>query len=398
MKIAYLDCRSGLSGDMFLGAFLDAGLPLAALKKELAKLKLSGYQLSSTRTRKHSIAARRFNVKVSGKHSHRGLASITRLITRSSLPPGVKDGALKAFKALAEAEARIHGTTPSRVTFHEVGAVDSIIDIVGAMIAVRQMGIEKCFSSPVSLGRGQIKHHHGVLPIPAPATLELLKGISVRSAGIDAELTTPTGAVLIRTLVSGTGDLPPMRILKTGYGAGTSDLPVPNILRVVIGETEESWISDTVAVTEANIDDMNPSGWGYILERLLAAGALDAFLTPVQAKKNRPATKVTVLSEPTLVDAVASILLEETTTIGVRTHTASRRKLARKTEKFKSSLGTVRVKVSSLGGRDITVSPEYDDCEAIARRKRIPLRQVIEKVAGEFTARRSRSLKKGGSG
>ncbi len=401
MKLLYLDCFAGISGDMFLGALIDLGVPEETLRIELAKLKLPGYTISTRRVVKQNISATKFDVIEDHlpsprlRQTSRGYTEIAGMITGSGLSENVKRRALSVFKRLGEAEAKIHGVPLEQIHFHEVGAVDSIVDIVGACIAVEALGVDEIQSSPPRLGSGFVETAHGRFPVPAPATLELLKGIPVRSSDESVELVTPTGAALLAEFCTKFSQaMPAMSIEKIGYGAGSRDLDkAPNVLRAVLGVASavpcpSSEEADAVAVIETNIDDMNPQLFGDVMERLLAAGALDVFLTPVQMKKNRPGTLLTVLCERNHVDALAELLLTHTTSFGLRVHEAQRRKLAREIVKVKTRFGEIEVKVGRLGGKIVARSPEFESCRQAAAKFNVSVKEVqgdAARAAGEIT-------------
>lgn len=384
MKIAYFDCFSGISGDMTIAALLDAGLSMAELSRELAKLKLKGYKLRKSRVMRGAIAGTKFDC-ITGAHTshgHRSVKDILRLIDKSSLSNRVKSTAKRIFENIGAAEAKVHGIkSKDSVYLHELGELDSIIDIVGAAIAIDLLGIDEVRSSSIRMGRTFAQTMHGTIPIPGPAALELLKGVPVDISEIRAELVTPTGAGIIKTLSSGFGSMPRMKISAVGYGAGSRDLKeAPNMLRVVIGEASPLFKSDVVTVIEANIDDMNPQYFEYVFERLFAEGALDVFITPIQMKKSRPAFKLTALSVPGDVEKISAAILSETTTIGVRLYEAGRFILERKTMKARTRYGDISVKVSRLPGGCMNISPEYNDCARAARRTGAALKLVYEEA------------------
>lgn len=397
MKLLYLDCFAGISGDMFLGALLDLGVSEDVLRAELAKLKLPGYTISTRRVVKQNISATKFDVIEDHlpsprlRQTSRGYTEIAGMITGSGLSENVKRRALSVFRRLGEAEAKIHGVPLEQIHFHEVGAVDSIVDIVGACIAVEALGADEIQASPPRLGSGFVETAHGKFPVPAPATLELLKGIPVQSSSEPVELVTPTGAALLAEFCTRYGPMPAMSIERIGYGAGSRDLDkAPNVLRAVLGEAASGARSDsdTVGVIETNIDDMNPQLFGDVTERLLAAGALDVFLTPVQMKKNRPGILLTVLCERNGVDALAELLLTHTTSFGVRVHEAQRRKLAREVVKVNTRFGEIEVKVGRLGSRIVARSPEFESCKQAAAKFNISVKEVYNeatRVAGEIS-------------
>ncbi len=383
MKLLYLDCFAGISGDMLLGALVDLGVPEDALRAELAKLKLPGYTISTRRVAKQHISATKFDCIEQAairQHHHRGYTEIAGMIAGSGLPENVKRRALSVFRRLGEAEAKIHGVPLEQIHFHEVGAVDSIVDIVGACIALDKLGVDELRASPPRLGSGFVETAHGKFPVPAPATLELLRGAPTQPSDEPVELVTPTGAALLAEFCARYGPMPAMTIEKIGYGAGARDLEkMPNVLRAVLGEATGGEV-DVVSVIETNIDDMNPQLFGDVMERLLAAGALDVFLTPVQMKKNRPATLLTVLCERHDVDRMAELLLSHTTSFGVRVHEAQRRKLARKIVKVPTRYGEIDCKIGWLGDRIVSRSPEYESCRQAAAKAGVAVRQVYNEA------------------
>jgi len=389
MKIAYFDCFSGISGDMVLGALVHAGCPLASLEAELRRLPLTGWKISAAMVRRGAVMATRVEVETTEHHHHRSLGIILQLIDQASLPPRVADRARRIFCRLGEAEARVHDVPIENVHFHEVGAVDAIVDIVGACIGFELLGVEEFSCSALNLGDGRVETQHGILPVPAPATAELLRGAPAYSSGIQRELVTPTGAAIASTLASRFGALPPMTVAAIGYGAGAAELPgQPNVLRLFVGESAaqgagELW-DDAVVVLEANLDDMNPQIYGYFVERALQAGALDVFATAVQMKKNRPGQLVTLLCEAAAVDRLTDLIFRETTTIGVRSYTARRRTLQRESIPVETALGRIRMKVSRLNGHVLNVAPEYEDCQRVAAEHGVPLKQVLAEAAFQF--------------
>jgi len=389
MKIAYFDCFSGISGDMVLGALVHAGCTLASLEAELRRLPLTGWKISAAKVRRGAIMATRVEVETTEHHHHRSLGTILQLIDQASLPPRVADRARRIFRRLGEAEARVHDVPIENVHFHEVGAVDAIVDIVGACIGFELLGVEEFSCSALNLGEGRVETQHGILPVPAPATAELLRGAPAYSSGIQRELVTPTGAAIASTLASRFGALPPMTVAAIGYGAGAAELPgQPNVLRLFIGESAvqgagEPW-DDAIVVLEANLDDMNPQIYGYFVERALQAGALDVFATAVQMKKNRPGQLVTLLCEAAAVDRLTDLIFRETTTIGVRSYTARRRTLQRESIPVETPLGRIRMKVSRLNGHVLNVAPEYEDCQRVAAEHGVPLKQVLAEAAFQF--------------
>lgn len=380
MKICYFDAFSGISGDMTVGALLDAGADWNALQDSLASLNLPA-EFRVEKTKRRGVAASKFHVQASNEKKHRHLPHIEKIILAGGLTEKAKTNSLRVFQRLAEAEAKSHAVAIEKVHFHEVGAVDSICDIVGACAALDLLGVEQIFCSKINVGAGTVETEHGTLPVPAPATANLLHEKPIYSSGPEAELTTPTGAAIVSALGQDFGAPPAMRIDAQGFGAGDKDFPDrANVLRVLIGESFASSESITVQVIEANIDDSTPQVLGYAMERLLEAGALDVAFSPLQMKKNRPGTLISVIAQPEHTETLASILMSETSTLGVRITDAQRRVLARRTKEVATSHGTVRVKLTDAGN----FTPEYDDCRRIASEHSIPLRAVIAEAAEAF--------------
>lgn len=386
MRIAYFDCFAGASGDMILGALLDAGLPIEDLRGEIAKLRLSHYALDVEKVTKKGLQGSQARVHIDQDHHghhHRHLSHIREIIDASDLSGAVKERSKAVFGRLAEAEARVHGTSVESVHFHEVGAMDAIIDVVGGVAGLALLGVERVFCSALHVGSGTVQCAHGTLPVPAPATAELIKGKPSYSTGVVGELLTPTGAALLTTLASDFGPMPAMTVRSIGYGAGTADPGVPNLLRVSIGDAGEDAgdydVQQTVLV-ETTIDDMNPQIYDHLIGRLLAEAALDVFFTPVQMKKNRPGTLVSVICLPDAVGSVSDILFQETTTIGLRWRTENRIVARRQIRRIETRHGTVRVKLAESRGRVVNMTPEYDDCKRVALEKRLPLKQVMDDV------------------
>ncbi len=380
MNIAYLDLFSGLSGDMTLGALVDAGLPLAELKRGLAKVKLRGYTLSSRRVMKGAISATKVDVKITAhSHHHTPLKKILGLIRQSGLPKAVKDSSSEVFHALGGAEGKVHNMDPLKVEFHEVGAIDSIVDIVGACLGFHLLGLEEIHCSRVPVPHGQIRMHHGTLPNPGPAAAALLKGFPLAPIDLDREVVTPTGAALLATFVRNPGRFPEMTLRSVGYGAGNWDLPGrPNVMRLLTGETAADGERDFVWLVETNLDDVSGEVVGYLFDRLLAAGAVDVYTTPIQMKKSRPAVKVSVLATPARRAAVEDVILRETSTFGVRRVLMERSKLARKMVTVRTRYGPIRCKVGALKGKKIKTSPEYEDARAAAKKHGVPLARVLD--------------------
>lgn len=387
-KLAYFDGFSGASGDMILGALLDAGLPLAQLEAELRKLPLNGWTLSAEKVKRGALQATHVKVESTETHHHRGLSKIETIIREGKLSARATETALQIFRRLGEAEAKVHGVPLEKVHFHEVGALDSIIDIVGAAVAFDLSGIEESVSAPLNVGGGLVKTEHGLLPVPAPATAELLKGLPTYSSGIQRELVTPTGAAILSGMAKAFGNQPPMSVTALGYGAGSAQLEgQPNVLRVLIGEGAAAYatpLDETITVIEANLDDMNPQIYGYFAEKALAAGALDVYATPVQMKKNRPGQLVTVLCSPCAASALMELIFRETTTIGVRTWQAQRSILQRETVTVETGHGSVRMKLSRQNGQVLNAAPEYEDCRKIAEERGVPLKEVLAAAAASY--------------
>jgi hypothetical protein len=394
MRLAYLDCFSGVSGDMFLGALVANGVELAALEAQVRQLGLD-VRLRGERVKRGAMMAERVIVEAPPRHHHRGYTDIVALIETSPLPARVKQRAQAVFERLGRAEATIHGCPLERVHFHEVGAIDSIADIVGACAGIELLGIADLRCSPLNLGGGTVETEHGVLPVPAPATTELLKGMPAYSSGIQAELVTPTGAALVAVLASGFGPLPPMKIDSVGYGAGSRDLgPFPNVLRLLVGEEQVRAATaseqpsadglEPLVIVEANLDDMNPQIGGFFSERAFAAGALDVYFAAVQMKKNRSGILLSVLCRPEQRDAMMDLFFAETTTLGVRCYEVLRRSLEREWVPVETPYGKVRMKVSRSNGRIVNFSPEYEDCRRIAAASDVPLKTILQEAAFAF--------------
>lgn len=384
LRAAYFDCYSGISGDMILGALVDLGVNPNRIRKALKTLDLKGYKLKTCQVQRGLIAGTKVQVKIEKtSHSHhkaRKYSDIKRLIANSDLSSQVKKNVLEIFKRIAVVEAAIHKTTIEKIHFHEVGAVDSIVDIVGGVVAIESLELDRVYSSPLNVGEGFVECAHGCLPVPAPATLKLLKGIPTFSSGVKKELTTPTGAAMIGFYADQFGSLPEMKIIDDGYGAGDHIIPeMPNLLRVVLGEMiEES--GEELVMLESNIDDMNPEFYEVTMESLFNAGALDVFLTPVIMKKSRPANKISVLTTSKNKDIMTEIIFKATSSFGVRYYKVGRTELDREFIIVKTSWGPVKVKLGSLNGNTLQASPEYDDCKKIGNKNKIPLKVVYEEA------------------
>ncbi len=386
MKIAYFDCFSGVSGDMILGALVDAGVGIDVLRAELGKLDLPGYEITTLRLNRGGIAATKVHVCVEQKEQPaRRLSRIRKIIEDSTLSENIKSRSISIFEILAKAEAKVHGTTVDEVHFHEIGAVDAIVDIIGAVIGIDYLGIGELHSSPVNLGSGEVETAHGVLPVPAPATAELLKGIPCYGSTAPFELATPTGAAIMGSFAVRFGPLPEMQISRVAYGAGGKDIEGrPNVLRMIIGELQPRCEEDRSVIIETNIDDMNPQIYDFVMERLLQQGANDAYMTPVIMKKGRPGILLSVLVDPANMDAVIDTIFRETTSIGVRIKEVDRKKLVREVREVETRYGTVRIKISKRGGRVLTATPEYEDCRKAAEEKNIPIKQVMEEAKKQY--------------
>jgi len=442
MRIAYLECFSGISGDMFLGALVDAGVPARVLEETVASLGV-GARLEISRVMRSGISASKVDVWVDGQkdlpreeywakqgaahshghshggeshhgrehhehrhlergessrtgvsapheHSHgRGLTEIRGIIQGAAISETAKNTAIRIFEALGAAEAKIHNTSVEEVHFHEVGAVDAMVDIVCAAVGAEALGVDEIICSPLNVGGGLVRCAHGTFPVPAPATVELLKDAPVYSSGVQAELVTPTGAAIVKTLVSRFTAFPEMKIGRSGYGAGSRDFPGhPNVLRLTVGEADTQLAAKTslekLTVLEANLDDLNPQVFGYVMERLLEEGALDAFAVPVQMKKNRPGTLLTVLCQPERASALTELLFSETTTLGVRRREEVRQALARRWESVRTQWGEVRIKIASMNGTVTNYAPEYEDCRRLAAKHRVPLKTVMQEAARAY--------------
>lgn len=381
MNACYIECISGISGDMLLGALVDAGLDQEYLSAEIAKLGLDGVRLHFEPCLRSGISGTNLTVEVAHDHSHRSLSKIEEIIGASGLGQTVKERSIKIFRRLGEVEAAVHQMPIEKVHFHEVGALDSIVDIVGACIGFEALGIEKIYCSALNLGSGTVKAAHGVMPVPAPATASLVKDIPTYSEGPAVELTTPTGAAIVATLAESFGPMPPMRIQAIGYGAGDRDFKArPNLARVLLGETSGAGEATRIYVIEANVDDMSPEWAGYVNERLFEAGALDVTVMPVQMKKGRPGFTISVLASPDDREKLADLLLTETTTIGIRMYAAERRVLERTSREVETPYGVVNIKIASQNGTVRNAAPEYEDCRRIARDKNIPFKDVWQQA------------------
>src|SRR5579883_1493782 len=409
MRIAYLDCFSGISGDMFMGALLDAGVSQKLLEDAVAALNV-GARLEISKIKKGGLAATKADVWVAGEkdqpleqywaehgqvpgharghhgHDHvrsRGLKEIRQIISSATISAAAKKTAVAIFENLGAAEAKVHNTAIESIHFHEVGAVDAMVDIVCAAVGSEALGVDEWVCSPLNVGGGTVKCAHGILPVPPPAVVELLKGIPTYSSGIQKELVTPTGAAIVKTLAVQFGSFPAMRVNTSAYGAGSRDLPSqPNVLRLVVGESSASAgvTPEIISVIEANLDDLNPQVFGYVMDRLFAADALDVFGTPVQMKKGRPGMVLTVLARPEQAPEMSKIIFSETTTLGVRMRDERRQVLQRRSTAVQTQWGEVRMKIANLNGSVTNYAPEYEDCRRIAEEKGVPLKSVMQEA------------------
>jgi pyridinium-3,5-bisthiocarboxylic acid mononucleotide nickel chelatase len=382
--VAFFDCFSGIAGDMVLGAMVDAGVPIEAIAAPLEKLPIGSFELEPVRVERHGIAATAIRVRAEDGGVARTYTSIRAMLEGAPLPSRAQELALRIFQRLAEAEATVHGKDVAHVRFHEVGAVDTIVDIVGAALGLDHLGVERVHASAVATGMGMMRTEHGMYPIPGPAVVELLKDVPIYSRGIPNELVTPTGAAILATVARSFGDIPPIRIAKIGYGAGTRELDIPNVLRLLVGEavTDESVFGPVPAVVlEANIDDMNPELYEYVIERLFAAGAQDAWVTPITMKRGRPAVTLHVLCGPGDEIACRDVIFTETTTLGMRRNPVEKWTLPREIVPVELDGGTVRVKIARSAGGTVTgIAPEYADCADLARATGRPLKQIFSEA------------------
>ena len=379
MTVAYFDCFAGAGGDMIVAALLDAGCDLAAVKAELAKLAARGFELRAEKVNRGGMIGTRFCVELTEPDPpHRSLGDIVSLIDAAGLAPRAADRAKRIFTRLAHAEAKVHNTDVEKVHFHEVGALDSIADVVGACAALEILGVDRILCSPIPVGSGIIQGDHGTMPVPAPATAELLCGAPIAAADLPYEATTPTAAAVLTTLAESYGPVPAMRVAAVGYGAGTrSEGPVPNLLRVFLGREDPHGQTDTVVELSANLDDCTGELIGAAMAALLSGGALDAWVTPITMKKSRPGWMLSAICPPQDVDAVERILLAETTTFGVRRMARARTKLLREHQTVETPYGPIRMKVGRLGDEVVTVSPEFDDCVEAARSHHVAVREAL---------------------
>ncbi len=386
MKIAYFDCFAGISGDMILGALLDCGLDEKLWRDNLSLLPISSYEIKVSSVTKHHLTGKKVDIDIKESQKHRNLSDILKIINESSLDTDIKEKAGLIFNRLATAEGKVHGKSPEEVHFHEVGAIDAIIDVVGAVVGLKLLGIGEIYASALPLTYGFAKSEHGKFPVPGPATLELLKGYPVKKIDIEGELVTPTGAAIITTLRKFSENFD-FILEKTGYGAGATDFKeIPNFLRVLIGEKVHKFEEDEIVILETNLDNTQPELIGYIVEKLLLERALDAFLTPVIMKKNRPGILLTVLAEKNSYQSLLDIIFRESFTTGVRIHTAFRKKLPRKIEEVETKFGKARVKVAGENNF-LEILPEFEDCKILAGKNNVPLKIIYEEVKKVYLER-----------
>lgn len=394
MRIAYFDCFSGASGDMILGALIDAGLSPQRLRRELKKLQIPTIHLKAEKVLKAGLAATQVTVEGRNeKKSHRNLKEILRIVERSGVEADVKEKSREIFERIASVEGKIHRMPMEEIHFHELGGLDSIVDIVGSVWGIRQLGIEKIYVSKVNVGGGFVKCEHGILPVPAPATLSLMEGKPIYSSGVERELFTPTGAAILTTLGSEFGSMPLINVERIGHGAGRDDFPHPNLLRLIIGTSVSTSQKERVVVIETNIDDMNPQFYDYVIEKLLAMEVLDVFITPVLMKKNRPGHLLTVISPSEKLPPITTFLLKETTTLGLRWHEEERAKTDREILPLQTKYGRIRFKLARWEGKVINFSPEYEDCKRLALEKRVPLKEIFEEARKEAMTFRKGKLR-----
>ena len=392
MRGLYLDCFSGVSGDMMLGLLVDLGVEPAHLRRTLRTLPVRGWDLTARPARRAGLTGTKVTVEVGGRQPERRLADIRRIVAGGRLSAGVRARSLAAFERLVRAEARVHRVPESRVHLHEVGAVDAIIDIVGTMIGLEALGWPRVVCSPLHVGRGMVTMAHGTFPVPPPAVAELLRGRPCYATHVEGELVTPTGAALVTTLATDFGPMPSMRLRRTGYGAGTRQYDAhPNLLRGLLGDLiDEAALRETVVVIQTTIDDMNPQLYGHLMERLFAAGALEVFYTPIQMKKNRPGTMATAIVPEHRLEAITEVIFRETTTIGFRYLPMGRIEMARREETVRTPYGRVRMKISRYNGEVMQTTPEYEDCRALALAAGVPLKEVQRAAVAALGVRPAR--------
>lgn len=387
MIVAYFDLFAGASGDMILGALVDAGLTIESLRGSLAGLAVENWELRAEKISQKGIAATRVKVVMGDEVRERRYADLDAIIGASQLDDAIKGSSRKILRRIAQVEAQIHNERIEDVHLHELGGLDTLIDVVGAVVGLKLLNVEQVFVSALPMGHGTINSRHGVLPLPAPAVAELVRGAPIRASDIEAELVTPTGAAILTTLAKGYAKFPPMTLERVGYGAGMRALPIPNVLRVFIGRTAEKNDAslETLMLIETNIDDANPQVYDYLQAKLFAASALDVWLTPIQMKKNRPATMLSILGRVENAEAFAQILFEEGVTLGLRQSEVLRYALARENIAVETRYGTVRVKIARMRGRIVRIAPEYEDCKQRAEEHRVALNEIYQ--AAEIAAK-----------
>ncbi len=396
MKVLYYDCFSGISGDMHLGAMIDLGVDPELLLEQLSRMDLAGYELKITRDERKGISGTKVDVVIDeithdhghGHHHHRNLEDISQIIQLSGLSPAVKERSIRMFRKLAEVEGKIHNQPIDKVHFHEVGAIDSIVDIVGAAICIETIAPDMIMSSAVELGGGFVKCEHGTFPVPAPATAEILAGIPVKSGAAPYEMTTPTGALILACNADRFGPMDGLRVSKIAYGIGNRDMDIPNVLRVYLaasaGHAEGSPETRKALVMECNIDDMNPEMYGYVMEMLFGLGADDVFITPVMMKKARPASKLTVLCSPDKKQTMTETLLTHTTSLGVRSYEVDKTMLEREFTRIRTKYGDVTIKTAIYRGKHLKSKPEYEDCIRLAKEHGIPVQKIYEEISRQL--------------
>ncbi len=390
MKALYFDLIGGASGDMILGALVDAGVSVKKLQELLAGLQITEFDLKVQTVNKDGFSAKKLDVLVTDQPPERHLKEIKELIKNSSLPESIQNRALRIFQRIVEIEAGIHNVPVEQVHLHELGGTDTIIDITGTLLALDLLGIAKIYSSPVPLGKGFIAGAHGQIPLPSPATTALLNGVPIYGRDIESELVTPTGAALLVELVDEFGPLPPMTLTAVGYGAGGRDLPIPNLLRVLVGEItpDETATLDQLVILETNLDDLNPEVYPHVIDSLFSAGALDVTLTSIQMKKNRPGTKIEVLCKPSDKDGLRAILFQETSTLGIKQSLVERFALPRTIQKVQTSYGKVRVKIAETSPGNLKISPEYEDCRKLAQKHQVPITKIYQETIQKYQEER----------
>lgn len=385
MKALYLDLIAGASGDMFLGSLIDAGASAHTLSEQLAGLHLDEFELKTQKVSKNGFQATKVDVRVGKQPPERHLPEIIEIINQSSLPASIQEGAEAIFLRIGKVEAGIHDKNLEQIHLHELGGTDTIVDVTGTLLALDMLEISRVYASPIPVGSGFIEGAHGQIPLPAPATLGLLQGLPIYGSDIQAELVTPTGAALLAGLVDEFGPPPPMTLDSVGYGAGTRDLPIPNLLRALIGTSStEDEKSQKVVMLETNLDDLIPEIYSYVMERLFQAGALDVCLVPIQMKKNRPGVQIQVLADPARSGVLKEILFRETTTLGIRERLVDRYALARETHRVTTPFGEVSLKITQTPGGEVKISPEYEDCRKLALEKDVPLRDIYQAAISAY--------------